>query len=128
MALELAITLLFSTVWIPFFFLLRRDREEVRLLIRPLLAAVCLGAMVWSFGRAHEDALLGACTGLTLAVWLFSLGFGLASYAAFGHACVTISPVPRALRRYAFAVSLAAVWVTVHLSRYGLIGLRTWRW
>jgi len=30
--------------------------------------------------------------------------------------------------RYALAVSAAAVWITLHMSRYGLIGLRTWRW
>jgi hypothetical protein len=130
LALELSITLLLSTVWIPFYLLWRwrRDPEEARVLVRPVVAAACLYGLVTAFDRAHEDAILGACTPLTLAIWLLSLAFGLCSYAAFGHACVMPAAVPRGLRRYVFAVSVAAVWVTLHLSRYGVIGLRTWRW
>jgi hypothetical protein len=127
-ALELSLLLLLSTGWIPIFFLLRREREEVAVLVRPLLAALCLLGMVVAFSHARETGDLGVCNATTIGVWVLSWAFGLLSYSALGNMRHASPEVPRPLRLYAFAVSAAAVWVAMHLSRYGLIGLRTWRW
>jgi len=63
-----------------------------------------------------------------VAFWLLSWGFGLCSYSALARARDAGREVAGFLRVYAVVVSAAAVWITLHLSRYGLIGLRTWRW
>jgi CubicO group peptidase (beta-lactamase class C family) len=126
--LELALLLVMSTGWIPVFLLLRREPAEAMVLIRPLLAALCLLGMSTAFERALESGDLGARTGSTVLVWLLSWAFGLCSYSALGRAREAGPEVARFLRVYALVVSAAAVWITLHLSRYGLIGLRTWRW
>jgi hypothetical protein len=127
-ALELALTLLMSTGWIPIFLVLRREPAEARLLLRPLLAALCLWGLSAAFGQALENGDLGVRTGATVTVWLLSWAFGLCSYWAFAGAREAGREVASAVRVYALAVSAAAVWITLHMSRYGLIGLRTWRW
>jgi CubicO group peptidase (beta-lactamase class C family) len=126
--LELALELLISTGWIPIFLVFRREPAEARVLCRPLLAALCLWGMSSAFDQARENGDLGLRTGATVMVWLLSWGFGLCSYWAFASAREAGREVARFLRIYALAVSGAAVWITLHLSRYGLIGLRTWRW
>ena len=63
-----------------------------------------------------------------MAVWLLSWGFALGSTWAFNGARAAWPGTPRVLRAYAVATAAAAVWLTLHLARYGLIGLRTWRW
>jgi hypothetical protein len=126
--LELAVLLMMSTGWIPFYFLLRREPEEVAILARPLLAAACLWGMSTAFEHAWDLGDLGMCTALTVTLWLLSWAFGLCSYSALARAREASREVARFLRVYALVVSAAAVWITLHLSRYGLIGLRTWRW
>jgi CubicO group peptidase (beta-lactamase class C family) len=127
-AVELALLLIMSTGWIPVFLLLRREPAEVEVLIRPLLAALCLLGMSLAFDHARENGHLGSRTATTITIWLLSWAFGLCSYSALSRAHEAGREVARLLRAYALVVSLAAVWITLHLSRYGLIGLRTWRW
>jgi hypothetical protein len=107
---------------------LRRERAEAQVLLPPLLAALCLLGTSIAFHHARDSGLLGSRTGATVTVWLLSWAFGLASYRALSRAPAAPPEVPRLLRVYAFLASAACVWVTLHLSRYGLIGLRTWRW
>jgi hypothetical protein len=84
--------------------------------------------MSQAFEHAHEHEELGSRTGATVAVWLLSWAFGLCSYSALRAAREAGRQVVAFLRVYTFAVAGAAIWITLHLSRYGLIGLRTWRW
>jgi CubicO group peptidase (beta-lactamase class C family) len=127
--MEGALTLLMSTLFIPIIIAARGVRSESALLLRPLLAALCLFGMSVAFGQAREHGLLGARSLVTVAFWLLSWAFGLMSYSALAHAArATRSEAHAAVRAYALLASLAAVWITMHLSRYGVIGLRTWRW
>lgn len=126
--LEVALLLLMSTGWIPMFVLLRRNLDETMVLLRPFLAALCLLGMSTAFDQAKEAGELGLRTGATVTVWLLSWAFGLCAYSALTNAPRASKEVPWFLRYYALAVAAAAVWITLHLSRYGLIGLRTWRW
>ncbi|HXU82218.1 MAG TPA: serine hydrolase domain-containing protein, partial [Polyangia bacterium] len=127
-AMELALLLVMSTGWIPIFLALRRRLDEALVLVRPLLAALCLWGMSVAFEHAMKSGDLGSVTGTTVTVWLLSWAFALCSYSALTAAREAGREVVRSLRVYAFAVSAAAVWITLYLSRYGLIGLRTWRW
>jgi CubicO group peptidase (beta-lactamase class C family) len=126
--LDLALLILVSTGWLPLFLLLRRDLDETLVLLRPLLAALCLWGMTIAFNHARQEELLGVRNGATIAVWLLSWAFGACSYWAFNGLRHASPAVPRLLRGYAAVVASAAVVITLHLSRYGLIGLRTWRW
>jgi hypothetical protein len=38
------------------------------------------------------------------------------------------SPLPLGIRIHALLTAAAAAWIALHLSRYGLIGIRTWQW
>jgi hypothetical protein len=109
--------------------IVRRSRGEAALLVRPFLAAFCLHAMSTNFHEARQAGLLGARTGFTLVVWVSSWAFAALAHAAVSRAASEDrTSVPAALRAYAFAVSAAALWLAIHMWRYGLIGLRTWRW
>jgi CubicO group peptidase (beta-lactamase class C family) len=126
--LEAALLLLMSTGWIPIFVLLRRQLAEGMVLFKPFLAALCLLGVSTAFDQAKDDGTLGSRTGATVAVWLLSWAFGFFSYSALATARQAGKEVAWALRAYATVVAGAAVWITLHLSRYDLIGLRTWRW
>jgi CubicO group peptidase (beta-lactamase class C family) len=129
-ALELALWLVMSTVWIPLFLLFRfrRAPAEASLLMRPLLAALCLSGMGAAFDQALEDGQIGLRTGATVTVWLLSWAFAFLSYSGFARARAAGGEVAGFVRAYALAASGATIWIALHLSRYGLIGLRTWRW
>jgi hypothetical protein len=127
-ALELALLLMMTTVWIPVFLVFRREPDETRLLLPPVLAGLALWGMTSAFDQALENGHVGLRTGATVTVWLLSWAFPLLSYVAFSRARQAGREVAGLLRVYAFAVAGAAVWISLHLSRYGLVGLRTWRW
>ncbi len=129
--LELALLLLRSTIVIPLLILLALDRAGARrLLLRPLVAAACLLGMASAFDYAQNEALLGVACLPTVAIWILSWVFALAAHLGLRSAVRSMraGTAPALLRTYAVLVSGAAVWVALHLSRYGLIGLRTWRW
>jgi CubicO group peptidase (beta-lactamase class C family) len=128
-AMELAMLVLISNGWVPFYFLWRRDLEEILVLARPLLAALALWGTQLAFDRARELGQLGTCSPSTIAVCVLSWAFGLLSYSTLARARLYAGArVPIFLRVHAIATAAAATWVALHLSRYGLIGLRTWRW
>jgi CubicO group peptidase (beta-lactamase class C family) len=128
--LEGSLLLLRTTVVVPLFLLLLGDREKRRLLLRPLLAALSLSGMASAFDYAQEQNLLGVACAPTLTVWILSWLFALAAHTGLQRAVRSMRSVEvsLAVRTYALLVSAAAVWVALHLSHYGLIGLRTWRW
>jgi CubicO group peptidase (beta-lactamase class C family) len=129
-ALELALLLMFVSPLAPLFFLLSRQREEAAMLLRPAVAAASLLIMATAFDRAHDDGRLGVLCLPTLTVWAASWLFALAAHTGFRRAIGGLRRAEGSMAARACAVvfSAAAVWIALHLSRYGLIGLRTWRW
>jgi CubicO group peptidase (beta-lactamase class C family) len=128
-ALELSLLLIMSTVCVPVLLAMRGTRTENLLLLRPFLAALCLLATSTAFDHARHQGELGEMTLNTVLVWLFSWAFALMAYSGFSAAIrPPREPVHTAIRAYACLALAAAVWVALHLSRYGLIGVRTWRW
>jgi hypothetical protein len=128
--LELALLLMFVSPLVPLFFLLSRQRAEAAMLLRPAVAAACLLTMATAFDRAHDDGRLGVLCLPTLTVWAASWLFALAAHTGFRRAIGGLRRAEgsMAARACALVFSAAAVWIALHLSRYGLIGLRTWRW
>jgi hypothetical protein len=128
-ALELSLLLMMSTICVPVLLALGGSRAEAQLLIRPFLAGLCLLAMSMAFDRARGQGQLGELTGSTLLVWGLSWIFAWVSYSGFSAILRSEHErVHAALRTYAWLAAGAAVWIALHLSRYGLIGIRTWRW
>jgi hypothetical protein len=128
-ALDLAVFILMSNFWVPLFLLWRRDLEETLVLLRPLLAALCLWGTSLAFTHAREEGVLGVVAPSTIAVWVLSWSFGLLSFSTLSRARVLAQArVHVFLRLQAIVTATAATWIALHLSRYGLIGLRTWRW
>ncbi len=86
--------------------------------------------MATAFERALETGGLGGVNLSTLAVWLASWVFALAAHTGFRRALrgARDREVAAGLRAYALVLSAAALWIALHLARYGLVGLRTWRW
>jgi CubicO group peptidase (beta-lactamase class C family) len=107
------------------------DRAQAGLLLRPLLAALCLWGTTESFAAARHDGTLGACNRATVLVWLLSWGF---AFAARGSLLAAIrafrqpQPGQGLVRGYALATGAAATLIALYMAHYGLVGLRTWRW
>jgi CubicO group peptidase (beta-lactamase class C family) len=128
-ALELSLLLIMSTVCVPLLLVLRARRAENLLLLRPFLTALCLLATSTAFDLARGQGQLGEMTVNTVMVWVSSWAFAFMAYSGFSAALRPArQQVHGAVRAYVFMASAAAVWVALHLSRYGLIGVRTWRW
>ena len=128
-ALEISIFLLLATAVAPIVFVSCPDPRQRALVVRPFAAALCLLGMSYSFDHAHDAGILGERGVATVAVWLLSWGFAAWAHGGFARALRSFrSDVSPALRAYALVTSAAAVWIALHLSRYGLIGLRTWLW
>ena len=105
------------------------ERAAARLSAWQALAAVALFAMPHFFNVARRGGALGERNLTTMTVWLLSWAFAGATYAGFHRAVRELTgQAPRIVRIQAFVSALAAVWVALYLSRYGLIGLKTWRW
>ena len=76
-----------------------------------------------------HDGLLGLATPLTILVWVLSWGFGISAHHGFVRALPGLrSALPLGIRIHALLTAAAATWIALHLSRYGLIGIRTWLW
>jgi CubicO group peptidase (beta-lactamase class C family) len=129
-ALELSLLLLFTTALVPPLLGLARTRAPSHLLLRPFLAGLCLLGAATTFDIAHDAGLLGVASVPTVTVWILTWLFALFAHTGFRRAIAGLGTRETAplLRCYALLTSAAAVWVALHLARYGLIGLRTWRW
>jgi hypothetical protein len=129
MALELALFLLFTSAFGPAMLVACQDRQQVGLVVRPMFTALCLLGTSWAFQQALEAGSLGLATPLTLLVWVLSWGFGISAHHGFVRALPGLrSPLPIGIRIHALLTAAAATWIALHLSRYGLIGIRTWLW
>jgi CubicO group peptidase (beta-lactamase class C family) len=128
--LEIALVLLALSIVVPPAMLLAGDREAAKLGAWQAAAALALWAMPYAFNLARAEGTLGLRNLTTTAVWLCSWTFAAASYASFYRAVHALgsSRIPRIVQGHALVSALAAVWITLHLSRYGLIGLKTWCW
>jgi CubicO group peptidase (beta-lactamase class C family) len=133
-AFELATVLLFGwplvSVVVLVGVLLGRHPAHAGLLVRPLIAAAALAVMATAFQEARKAGMLGEANATTLTVWIASWTFGLAAHTGFHRTLRRMRDpaIPPALRAYALVLATAALWLALHLGRYGLIGLRTWRW
>ena len=128
-AMELALLLLFTTTFGPAMLVACRDRQQVGLMVRPMFSGLCLLGMSWAFQQALEAGSLGLATPLTMLVWVLSWGFGISAHHGFVRALPGLrSPLPLGIRIHALLTAAAATWIALHLSRYGLIGIRTWLW
>jgi CubicO group peptidase (beta-lactamase class C family) len=128
-AMELALLLMFSSAFGPALLVACRDRQQVNLVLRPMISGLCLLGTSWAFDRALQNGLLGLATPLTMMVWLLSWGFGITAHHGFVRALPGMrSPLPLGIRIHALLTAAGATWVALHLSRYGLIGIRTWQW
>ena len=128
-ALEIAIFLLFCTLAAPAVAAGVRQRAATAMVLLPFAAALCLFAMSRAFATAHEAGLLGVASGPTVLVWILSWAFALLACAALKPALTGLfRPGGGVLKTYALATAFGVVWIALHLSRYGLIGLRTWMW
>ena len=129
MGLELALVLMFSSAFGPALLAACRDREQVGLVLRPMCSGLCLLGMSWAFNQAREGGLLGLATPLTVVVWVLSWGFAITAHHGFVRALPGLRfPLPLGIRIHALLTAAAATWIALHLSRYGLIGIRTWQW
>jgi CubicO group peptidase (beta-lactamase class C family) len=127
--LESAMLVLAIAAIVPLLMLLAGERQLARLGIWQAVAAFTLFALPFAFNTARNAGVLGERNGATMAVWLLSWIFAIGTYAGFHRAIRSLaSPVPRIVRIQAVVSALAAVWIALHLSRYGIIGLKTWRW
>ena len=128
-AMELALVLLFSSALGPALLVACRDRQQVSLVLRPMISGLCLLGTSWAFDRAMHNGLLGLATPLTTMVWVLSWGFGITAHHGFVRALPGMrAALPLGIRVHALLTAAAATWIALHLSRYGLIGIRTWLW
>jgi len=107
----------------------RRRPAERSLRTWPLVAVLSLLAMV-AIVAVSRDALIermGNLTGWSIAVFLTTLLFGVASVASL--LAAGLAPeggVRPGVRKFSLIVSLALLIATAYLGYYGIIGLRTW--
>jgi CubicO group peptidase (beta-lactamase class C family) len=140
-AIELSLMLLASTALVPLLLLALAvgprpgayEAGQAGLLLRPLLAALCLWGTATSFEFALDHGTVGTRNGATVLVWLLSWGFAIAAHSSLQRAVTSCIRGRRAganpwLLTYALTTSAACCLLALYLSHYGLIGLRTWRW
>jgi hypothetical protein len=139
-SLEIALTafvllsLVSILIYAPFWILgglskKRRRPAERALRIWPLLAVLSLIAVIVIFMICGDDliARLGNLTGWSVAFFLATVGFAVASVAsAIALWRAPAGAVRRGVRRFSIAVTVALLIGTVYLAYWGMIGLRTW--
>lgn len=120
----------YAIVWIIGGFIPRRRRPRERAMrLYPLLAVASLAGFVATFILSSSDAIerLGNMTGWSVAVFLFTLVFAVATLLSIW-AVISAQPegVRHSVRWYSGIVSAALLMSLVYLAWWGIIGLRTW--
>ena len=107
----------------------RRRRAERGLRLWPLIAVLSLIAFVCVFIVSSNDLIerLGNLTGWSVAIFLATVSFGIASLASVISLWRTRPEnVRRGVRRFSLIVTLAILIAALYLAYWGIIGLRTW--
>jgi Beta-lactamase len=122
--------LIYAPFWILGALSKRRRRPAERgLRIWPLVAVLSLIAFVGVFIASSDDLIerLGNLTGWSVAVFLTTVSFGIASLGS----AISLWRTPReavrpGVRRFSLIVTVALLIAAAYLSYWGVIGLRTW--
>jgi CubicO group peptidase (beta-lactamase class C family) len=122
--------LIYAPFWILGALSRRRRRPAERgLRIWPLVAVLSLIALVGVFIASSGDLIerLGNLTGWSVAVFLTTVSFGIASLGS----AISLWRTPReavrpGVRRFSLIVTVALLIAAAYLSYWGVIGLRTW--
>lgn len=129
--LAMASILIYGLFWVPGGLWKRWRRPTERAIrIWPLIAVLSLIGFVVVLqlaGNRDALALLGNLTGWSVALFLATVIFAIASVAS----AVTLWRTPKAdvrrrVRGYSMAVTLALLIAAAYLAYWGVIGLRTW--
>jgi CubicO group peptidase (beta-lactamase class C family) len=128
--LSIAAILIYAPFWILGGLSKKRRRPAERgLRLWPLTAVLSLIAFVGIFmvSRADLIARLGNLTGWSVAVFLTTVAFGIASLAS----AISLWRTPRetvrsGVRRFSLIVTFALLIAAADLAYWGMIGLRTW--
>lgn len=107
----------------------RRRPAERSMKAWPLIAALSLGAFVFTLTIAKDDFIfgLGNMTGLSISLFLTTIVFAAAS--ALSTIALWKAPkegVRNSVRIYSTIVTIALVIGAIYLAYWGIIGLRTW--
>lgn len=128
----IGIALITPLLWLPLLLLNGyRHIRGIRLWAYPSLSAWCFTLMVYYLNHTGVER-LGDANARTVAVFLFSWGFGVFALVGLLHAWRRLRiryPYPsRLVRLYSLATCLALTGLAAHFARHGFIGLRTWMW
>jgi CubicO group peptidase (beta-lactamase class C family) len=122
--------LLYAPFWILGGLSKRRRRPAERAMrLWPLVAVLSLVAFVGVFILCSDDLIdrLGNMTGWSVAIFLITLLFGLASLgSAISVWRAQVETVRRGVRRFSMIVTVALLIAAAYLAYWGIIGLRTW--
>jgi hypothetical protein len=122
--------LLYAPFWILGGLSKRRRRPAERgMRLWPLLTVLSLITFVGLIIVCSADLIdrLGNLTGWSVAVYLSTVAFGIASLvSAVSVWRAPMDVVRRGVRRYSRMVTLALLIAAVYLAYWGIIGLRTW--
>jgi CubicO group peptidase (beta-lactamase class C family) len=128
--LSMVSILLYAPFWILGGLSKRRRRPAERgMRLWPLLAVLSLITFVGLIIVCSADLIdrLGILTGWSVAVFLSTIAFGIASLASAISAWrAPVDVVRRGVRRYSRMVTLALLIAAAYLAYWGIIGLRTW--
>jgi len=122
--------LLYAPFWILGGLSRRRRRPAERAIrLWPLVAVLSLVAFVGVFILCSDDLIdrLGNMTGWSVAIFLITLLFGLASLgSAISVWRAPVETVRRGVRRFSMIATVALLIAAAYLAYWGIIGLRTW--
>jgi hypothetical protein len=122
----MASTLLYALVWLLLWLFGKlRGVRHLRVRVVPLLAVLCLLAVVFAVGKATSD--IGVLNFWSLLVWVGTVLFAVLSLTGLAFAVsVPETEIHKWVRIHSLLVSLACCIVTIFLSEWHVIGLRLW--
>lgn len=128
--LSIVSILLYAPFWILGGFSQKRRRPAERgMRMWPLIAVLSLLTFVGLFIVCNDDLIdrLGNLTGWSVAIYVTTVAFGIASFAsAISLLRTPVGAVRPGVRRFSLIVTLALLVAGAYLAYWGIIGLRTW--
>jgi CubicO group peptidase (beta-lactamase class C family) len=129
-SLSMVSILLYAPFWILGGLSKRRRRPAERgMRLWPFVAVLSLVAFVGTIIGSGDDFIerMGRLTGWSVAVWLSTVLFAVASLAsAISVWCAPVETVRRGVRRFSLIVTVALLIATAYFAYWGIIGLRSW--